>query len=75
MVRTQHFHLCGLGSIPGLGTEIPHQAAIHCGQKNKQTMRMKTRMENQPVPHVTVSMIKDEQGHPKGLPDPNFGTQ
>jgi len=26
VVRIQHFHRCGLGSIPGLGTEIPHQA-------------------------------------------------
>ena len=28
MVRIQHFHCCGPGSIPGLGTEIPHQAAV-----------------------------------------------
>ena len=26
MVRTWRFHGCGPGSIPGLGTEIPHQA-------------------------------------------------
>lgn len=26
MVRTWCFHYCGLSSIPGLGTEIPHQA-------------------------------------------------
>ena len=32
VIRTQHFHCCGLGSIPGLGTEIPHQAAGHPGQ-------------------------------------------
>ena len=24
VVRIHHFHLCGLGSIPELGTEIPH---------------------------------------------------
>ena len=24
--RTQSFHCCGLGLIPGLGTEIPHQS-------------------------------------------------
>ena len=27
MVRTQHFHCCIPGLVPGLGTEIPHQAA------------------------------------------------
>ena len=27
VVRTWCFYHCGLGSIPGLGTEIPHQAA------------------------------------------------
>ena len=34
-IRTQHFHLCDLGSVPDLGTEIPHQAAAHHGQKEK----------------------------------------
>ena len=33
MVRTQCFKHCGPGLIPGLGTEIPHQATGHCGQK------------------------------------------
>ena len=35
VVRSQHFHCCGLGSIPGLGTEIPHQSAAHNSQKKK----------------------------------------
>lgn len=26
------FHHCGLCSVPGLETEIPHQATAHCGQ-------------------------------------------
>ena len=30
--RIQCFHHSSLGSIPGLGTEIPHQAAIYRGQ-------------------------------------------
>ena len=30
-VRTLSFHCCGLGSIPGWGTEIPQ--AMQCGQK------------------------------------------
>lgn len=24
VVRTPHFHCCGMGLMPGLGTEIPH---------------------------------------------------
>ena len=33
--RTQHYHLCGSGSVPGLGAEIPHQAATRRNQKKK----------------------------------------
>lgn len=33
VVRTQPFHPFGPGSLPGLGTEIPHKAAACCGQK------------------------------------------
>ena len=33
VVRTQHFHCQGLGSIPGQGTKIPQ--ASQCGQKKK----------------------------------------
>ena len=32
---TWRFHHYGLGSIPGLGTEIPHQGTARHGQKNK----------------------------------------
>ena len=32
-LRTRRFHCCDPGSIPGLGTEISHQAAACCGQK------------------------------------------
>ena len=35
MVRIWRFHHCGPGSIPGLGTEISHQATAYCSQKNK----------------------------------------
>ena len=35
VVRTQHFHCCGQGSIPGLGAKIPHQAAVCRSQKKK----------------------------------------
>ena len=31
VVRTQHFHCRGLGSIPGRGTNIPQ--AVQCNQK------------------------------------------
>ena len=33
VVGNLYFHCCGLSLIPGLGTEIPHQAAAHCSQK------------------------------------------
>ena len=35
VIRIRCFHCCNLGSIPGLGTEIPYQATLRCGQKNK----------------------------------------
>ena len=35
VVRIQCFHHCGPGSIPGLGTLIPHQAATRCKKKKK----------------------------------------
>ena len=34
VVRILHFHCCSPGSLPGLGTEIPHQAAA-CQIKRK----------------------------------------
>lgn len=34
-IRTQLFHHCGPGLIPGLGVEIPHQAAACPGQKKR----------------------------------------
>ena len=30
VVRIQHFYCCILGSIPGLGTESPHQPIAGC---------------------------------------------
>lgn len=37
-VRILCFHHCGLGSVPSLGTEIPHQAtALHQKKKKKIT--------------------------------------
>ena len=35
VVRTQQFHHFGPGSIPGLGTEIPHQATARKKKKKK----------------------------------------
>ena len=35
LVRNRLFHCCGPGSISGLRTEIPRQAAACCGQKRK----------------------------------------
>ena len=35
VISIWHFHLDSPGSIPGLGTEIPYQAAIHSHTKKK----------------------------------------
>lgn len=35
VVKTQHFHLCSRVSIPGLGTDIPYQVVVQCGQERK----------------------------------------
>ena len=35
VVRVVCFHCCCPGSIRGLGTEIPHQAAAHCNNNKK----------------------------------------
>ena len=37
VVRIQCFYGFGLGSIPGLGTEITHQATARHNKTNKQT--------------------------------------
>ena len=42
VVRIQCFHHSGPGSIPGLGTEIPHQDATHCRQTNKKMVTLRT---------------------------------
>ena len=39
VVRIQHFHHCGLGSIPGLGTEIVHQVTACFSEKEKKKKR------------------------------------
>ena len=36
-VQTRYFHSCGPYSIPGLGTEIPHQSSAHHRQKTKKS--------------------------------------
>lgn len=47
MVRTQHFHGCGPGSIPHLGIEIPYEAAAHCGYgKRKKEKQNKTKTQH-----------------------------
>ena len=37
VVRIWQFYHCGLDSVPGLGNEIPHQAAACNWQKKKKT--------------------------------------
>ena len=38
MVRIPGFHCCGLGSVPGWGTEILQ--AVQCGQKKKKKKKV-----------------------------------
>lgn len=47
--RTQHFHYCGLDSIPGLGTEMPHQATAHTMAKNKQQQQQQKKPEEERI--------------------------
>ena len=53
VVRTQHFHCCSPGSIPGLGTEIPHLATAHHTPKNKKQMKYFLKM---PI-SITLSKV------------------
>ena len=43
MVRIPGFHCCGLGSIPGQGTEIPQAAQHSTAKTNKQTKKDRDR--------------------------------
>ena len=43
MYRSWHFDHCSAGSIPGLGTENPHQAAACCGREEKKEKKKKER--------------------------------
>ena len=74
MVRTQRFHHYSPRSIPGLGTEIPHQAAAHQGKKKKKKKEKKKKRKKmlknlrmwKPPVSVNVDLfrnrvIKDDQ--------------
>ena len=50
VVRTQHFHCPGLGSIPGWGTKIP-QAAWQ-SQKKKKKQSITSRMDKEDVVYI-----------------------
>ena len=43
VVMTQCVHHCGLGSVSGLGTEIPHQGAACCAKKKKKKASKQTK--------------------------------
>ena len=59
MVRTWHFHCCGLGSIPGLGTEIPLQAVARRSQKEtKQKPSSGKGMESDGRKEVLFSIVR-----------------
>ena len=52
VVMIQHFHCCSLGSIPGLGTESPHQAAARRSQKKQGSKRNNVRDSAQGWPKL-----------------------
>lgn len=56
MVRTQHFHHCGLGSDPRLGTEMPHQT---CHGQNKKQKRLEDFLQWK-KPHFPFYIGKQE---------------
>ena len=50
VVRTQHFYCCGLGSIPGLGIEIPTSGCC--------MPQPKTKKERKKIPfHLKLSSL------------------
>ena len=60
---TQPFHRCGLGSIPGLGTELLHAATAHLGREREreekekkvtQLVAQNSSLENCPKTGVSV---------------------
>ena len=56
MIKAWHFPRCSLGSISGLGTEIPHQAAV--GAKKKVTVWKGIKEVEVPyLPVPTVSLL------------------
>ena len=69
MVRILGFHSCGLGSIPGRGTEILH--AVWCGQgeKTKQKQNKKQINEyhlNRENERLKIREKKENKLMPKG---------
>ena len=62
MVRTWSFHDYGPGSIPSLGTQIPHQAVACCGQKiflNNNKIKISEVSSNVPCIRVALFLIKE----------------
>ena len=51
---------CGPGSIPALGTEIPHQAAACCGQRKEKKRKEKERKKKK----LHVALEQMEHSHP-----------
>ena len=65
--RTQRFHCCGLGSIPGLGTEIPYQAAAHHGQEGRKEERKWEFKTSLKVAVSGVPVMAQQLGNPTSI--------
>ena len=58
VVKTRHLHHCNQGSIPGLETEIPHQATACCSQKLKRKSSSKKKKILKKIPRTHFQLEK-----------------
>lgn len=59
MIRIQLFHGCGSGSVSGLGTETPHQAAACCSKKKKKILEKVCLVSKKHIIQKKMKYIED----------------
>ena len=60
VLGTQHFQCCSLDSVPGLGTEIPHQAGACYTPPKKYKMKKKKNITGWDSEYVRYCRRKDQ---------------
>ena len=75
VVRTQSFYHCGLGTIPSLRTEVPHQAAAYCCQKKKKKKKQKEQKVYDQHKNPTLSLFLFLGPHPQHTEAPRLGVK